>query len=41
MKAALASEATNMAVKGKMHIDPRVFKAADLKSEVKFDILGH
>ena len=34
----MASEATNMAVKGKMHIDPRVFQAADLNSEVKFDI---
>ena len=34
----MASEAIKMAVKGKMHMNPRVFKAADLKCDVKFDI---
>ena len=38
MEAALASEVTKIAVEGKMHVNPRVFKAADLKYEVKFEL---
>ena len=33
----MASEATEMAVRGNMHIDTRVIEVADFKTEVKFD----
>ena len=33
----MASEATEMAVRGNMHIDTRVIEGADFKTEVKFD----
>ena len=29
-----------MAVRGSMHMDIRVIKVADFKSEVKFDLIG-
>ena len=35
LEAAMASEATKMAVKGNMHNDARVIEVADFKSEVK------
>ena len=41
MEAAMASEATTMAVTGNMHIDTRVIEVACFKSEVKFDLKGH
>ena len=34
LEVAMASEATKMAVRGNIHMDPRVFKVADFKSEV-------
>ena len=34
---AMASEATKMAIRGNMHMDTRVIKVTDFKSEVKFD----
>ena len=37
-EAAMASEATKMAVRGNMHIDTRVIKVAGFKSEVKLDL---
>ena len=37
LEAAMASEATKMAVRGSMHIDARVIEVADFKSEVKFE----
>ena len=37
LEAAMASEATKMAVRGNMHNDTRVIEVADLKSEVKFE----
>ena len=37
MEAAMASEASKMAVPGNIHIDARVIKVAD----VKFDLKGH
>ena len=36
LEAAMASEATMMAVTGNMHIDARVIEVACIKSEVKF-----
>ena len=36
LEAAMASEATKMAVRGNIYMDTRVIKVADLKSEVKF-----
>ena len=41
MEAAMASEATKMAVTGNMHIDPRVTGVTCIKSEVNFDLQGH
>ena len=38
LEAAMASEATKMAIKGNMHMDTRVIEVADFKSEVKFDL---
>ena len=35
MEAAIDSEAINMAVRDNMHMDTRLIKVADLKSEVK------
>ena len=42
----MASEATKMTVRGNMHMDTRVIKVADFKSEVKrpprqFDVIEH
>ena len=34
----MASEAIKMTVRGNMHIDTRVIKVEDLKSEVEFDL---
>ena len=34
----MASEATEMAVRGNMHIDTRVIEVADFKAEFKFDL---
>ena len=34
LEAAMASEATKMAVRGSMHRDTKVIKVADVKSEV-------
>ena len=39
-EAAMASEATKMAVRSNMHIDTGVIEDADFKSEVKFDLRG-
>ena len=36
MEAAIATEATKMAVRGNIYMGTRVIKVADLKSEVKF-----
>ena len=36
-EAAMASEATQMAVRGNMHMDTRVIEVADFKSEAKYD----
>ena len=41
MKAAIASEATKIAVPGNMCIDARVIEVACFKSEVKFYLKGH
>ena len=38
LEAAMASEATKMAIRGNMHMDTRVIEVADFKSEVKFDL---
>ena len=35
LQAAMASEATQMAVRGNMHMDTRIIKISDFKSEVK------
>ena len=40
LEAAMASEATYMAVIGNMHMDTRVIKVADFKPEIKFDFRG-
>ena len=37
----MASEVAKMAVRGNMHIDPRVIEVAHFKYEVKFDLYGH
>ena len=37
LEAAMASEATKMAVRGNMHNNTRVIEVADFKSEVKFE----
>ena len=37
LEAAMASEATKMAVRCNTHMDARVIEVADFKSEVKFD----
>ena len=37
LEAAMASEATRLAVRGNMHNDTRVIEVADFKSEVKFE----
>ena len=37
----MASEANYMAVIGNMHMDTRVIKVTDFKSEIKFDLRGH
>ena len=36
LQAAMASEATQMAVRGNMHMDTRIIKISDFKSEVKW-----
>ena len=41
MEAAMASEASKMAVPGNIHIDARVIKVTFIKSDVKFDLQGH
>ena len=41
MEAAMASEATKMAVTGNMHIDARVIEVACIKYNVKLDLKGH
>ena len=41
LEAAMASEATIMAILGNMHIDARVIEVACIKSEVKFEFGGH
>ena len=41
LEAAMASEATIMAVPGNMHIDTKVIGVACIKSEVKFDLQDH
>ena len=41
LEAAMASEATKMAVRGNMHIDTRVIEFADFNSVVKFELRGH
>ena len=38
LEAAMASEATKMAIRGNMHMDTRVILVTDFKSEVKFDL---
>ena len=38
LEAAMASEATKMAVKSNMHMETRVIKIADFKSEVILDL---
>ena len=40
MKAVVASEATEKAVRGNMHIDTRVVDVTEFNSEVKCDLLG-
>ena len=37
----MASDATNMSVRGNMHIDTRIIEVADFKSEVKFEFSGY
>ena len=41
LEAAMASEATIVAILGNMHIDARVIEVACIKSEVKFEFGGH
>ena len=41
LEAAMASEATKMAVRGNMHMDTRVIEVADFKSEAKYDFRDH
>ena len=41
LEAAMASEATIMAVPGNMHIDTKVIGVACIKSKVKFDLQDH
>ena len=41
LEAAMASEATIVAILGNMHIDARVIEVACIKSEVKFDFGYH
>ena len=41
MEAAMASEATIMAVPGNMHVDAMVIGVVCIKSKVKFDLWGH
>ena len=41
LEAAMASEATIMAILGNMHIDARVIEVACIKSEVKFEFGDH
>ena len=41
LEAAMASEATIVAILGNMHIDARVIEVACIKSEVKFEFRGH
>ena len=38
LEAAMASEATKMAIRGNMHMDTRVIEVADFKPEVKFEL---
>ena len=40
LEAAMASEATVMAVPDNMHIDAKVINVVCIKSEVKFDLKG-
>ena len=37
LEAAMASEATKMAIRGNMHMDTRVIEDVDFKYEVKFE----
>ena len=41
LEAAMASEATKMAIRGNMHMDTRVIEVADFKSEVRFEFWGY
>ena len=41
LEAAMASEATIMAILGNKHIDARVIEVACIKSEVKFEFGDH
>ena len=41
LEATMASDATEMAVRGIMYIDTRVIEVADFKSEIKFEFLSH
>ena len=41
MKAAMASEATKMSVRGNIHMDNKVIEVTNFKSEVTFDLRGH
>ena len=41
LEAAMASEATKMAVRGNMHNDARVIEVADFKSKVKYEFGDH
>ena len=37
----MVSEASKIALRGNMHMNTRVIKIADFKSEVIFDLWGH
>ena len=37
----MASEATKMATRGNMHMDPRIIKVTEFNSEVSLDLRGH
>ena len=41
LEAAMASEATKMAVRGNMHMDTRVVEVTDFNFEVRCDLRGH
>ena len=41
LEVTMASEATNMVVRANMHMDFRVIKVSDYKSDIKFNIWGY